>query len=389
MRRQKIAPVQVSVQPALLRWARERVSLDQAELAQRVGLKQERVTEWETTGQLTLARLERLASKTYTPIGYLFLPAPPDESLPIPDFRTVGGDGIGRASPNLLDTIYQCQQRQDWFREYLVEQGVEPLPFVGSANLRDSPEEVAQSIRTALDLPAQPGAGFPNWDEALRGLVATLEGASILVMRNGVVGNNTHRKLDIQEFRGFALSDVYAPLVFVNGSDSAAAQRFTLAHELAHVWLGQSGVSDVQLQSDQEAEKFSNRAAAELLVPMRVFREFWRSGEDPAAEAMRLSRAFKVSRPVILIRARDAGFLSTSRFEALYASERSSTSTGETTSGGDFYRTQGSRLGKRFARAVVTSALEGRTTYTEAFQLLGLKKIETFNQLARTLGVSE
>src|SRR2546423_1880531 len=125
--------VKVTVEPQVLRWARERAGLAPAELAQKLALKEERVAEWERTGVLTLAHLERVASKTYTPVGYLFLAAPPQETLPISDFRTMGGDRMRRPSPNLLDTIYLCQQRQGWYHDYLIGEGEAPLAFVGSA----------------------------------------------------------------------------------------------------------------------------------------------------------------------------------------------------------------------------------------------------------------
>src|SRR5438067_2306014 len=144
--------VKVTVRPQLLRWARERAELDPAELARRVGLREERVSEWERTGELTLSHLERVAEKTWTPIGYLFLPAPPRESLPIADFRTPAGEGVRAPSPNLLDTIYLCQQRQEWYREFLIAEREDPLPFVGSASLQDSPDTVGRRIRDALGL---------------------------------------------------------------------------------------------------------------------------------------------------------------------------------------------------------------------------------------------
>lgn len=381
--------VKVNVQPQLLRWARERAALDPAELARKVGLKEERVTEWEQTGELTLAWLERIANKTYTPVGYLFLPAPPLETLPIPDFRTVGSDEVRRPSADLLDTIYLCQQRQEWFREYLVGEGEEPLAFVGSATIADPPAAVAARIRTTVGLESQQRAALPSGGEALTAMVEGIEAAGILVMRNGVVGNNTHRKLDVREFRGFALSDKHAPLLFVNAADSKAAQMFTLAHELGHLWLGQSGVSDVDLHPTQQSERYCNAVAAEALVPVAEFRARWRGDGKPLDQARRLAREFKVSTLVVLIRAWEAGKLTEGEFDKMYGAERARVWERPPASGGDFYRTQGSRLGKRFARAVISSTLEGGTPYKEAFRLLGVKKGETFDELARTLGVTQ
>jgi Zn-dependent peptidase ImmA (M78 family) len=380
--------VQVTVQPQVLRWARERASLATDELARRLNLKEERVAEWERTGQLSLAHLERVASKTHTPVGYLFLPAPPKETLPIPDFRTLDGEGIRQPSPELLDTIYQCQQRQDWYREHLLAEGEDPLRFVGSSSLTDAPVDVAVRIRTTLGFSSAERAALPNWEETLRVMVERIEAARILVMRNSVVGNNNYRKLSVDEFRGFALCDEYAPLIFVNAADPKSAQMFTLAHELGHLWLGQSGVSDADPNSAQQSERFCNAVAAEVLVPLEEFRAVWQAHADPLEEAHRLCRLFKVSSLVMLIRAREAGVLPLEAFDKLYRLERAGSGGGDKPGGGDFYLTQRSRLGKRFARAVIGSALEGRTTYTTAFQLLGLRKGETFDQLAKSLGVT-
>lgn len=381
-------PETISVNPQLLRWARERAALAPAELARRVGLKEERVQEWETTGELPLAHLERLASKTYTPVGYLFLPEPPEERLPIPDYRTPHGGLVLRPSPDLLDTIYSCQQRQDWYRELLVAEGDEPISFIASATMQEPAAEVARRLRGAFGLTRGERAEAKTWEEALTALVERIETAGVLVMRNGVVGNNTHRKLDVGEFRGLALSDPHAPLVFINAADAKGAQMFTLAHEVAHLWLGQSGVSDVDVGSAQAAERYCNAVAAEVLVPMEEFSAVWRGSSDRLDEARRLAREFKVSALVILIRAREAGAIGWEEFNDAYAAERARSFEAPTSTGGNFYNTQGSRLGKRFARAVIASALEGRTTYKEAFQLLGLKRASSFDELAHKVGVT-
>jgi Zn-dependent peptidase ImmA (M78 family) len=380
--------VTVTVKPRLLRWARERASLAPAELAKKVGLAPKWVTEWETTGELKLEHLERVAEKTHTPVGYLFLADPPEERLPVADFRRPAGGDPRRPSPDLLDTIYQCQQRQEWYREALIRAGEDRLPFIGSATLADPPREVASRIRALLGLDSRPTSKLPTWSEALRQLFDAVEGLGVLVMRNGVVGNNTHRKLDVAEFRGFALCDEYAPLIFVNAADSKSAQMFTLIHELGHLWLGESAVTDADPESTVPSERFCNAVAAEALVPMAEFQTLWQGGDDPRAEAERLARHFKVSTLVVLIRAREAGALGADAFHRLYAAETQRDNAPAEGTGGDFYNTQRSRLGKRFARAVIASALEGQTPYKEAFRLLGIRKGETFDELARNLGLA-
>ena len=380
--------IAVAVQPQVLRWARERVSLAPAELAAQLGWKTaQRIERWEETGDLTMAHLERLAQKTHTPIGYLFLPDPPTDNLPIADFRTVASQGAEKPSPDLLTTIYTCQQRQDWFREHLARQDEEPLPWVGRTRTTDDPVAVAAEIRTVIGFDFAARAALPTWAEALRAMVTGCEEAGIMVMRNGVVGNNTHRKLNVQEFRGFALSDPYAPLVFVNAADAQAAQMFTLAHEVAHLWLGATGVSEWRSQTTRETERFCNAVAAEVLVPTEAFIAAWSDSADTTGLVNRLARQFKTSSLVILIRAKEAGRLSETEFEGLYAQELSRLNAVKGGSGGDFYQTQGSRLGKRFARAVTVSTLEGETSYTEALELLGLKNSEHLNKLAASLGV--
>ena len=268
--------------------------------------------------------------------------------------------------------------------------GDEPLSFVGSLRVTGDVIQVAESMRDALGFDVDERRRTPTWTDALRRFIEQADALGVLMMVSGVVGSNNQRKLDPQEFRGFALADDLAPLVFINGADTKAAQMFTLAHELAHIWLGQSAVSDAQasLVPEHEVERWCNRVAAELLVPLEALRAEYDPRADSRHETDRLARRFKVSTLVILRRIHDAGGLTREQLWEAYEAELQRLSTTPKGSGGDFYLTLGARVSKRFARALVVSTLEGRSSFTEAFRLLGFKKMATFRDLGRSLGVS-
>ena len=253
--------------------------------------------------QPTLKQLEKLAKVTHTPLGYLLLPEPPEEHLPVPDYRTVAGVRRDRPSPDLLDTLYTMKRRQEWLRESLVENDAEPLAFVGSARLADDPDAVGHEMRRALGLDLGWAAGVRTWQDAVGELRRAIEQLGVMAVINGVVGNNTHRRLSVQEFRGFALTDPYAPLIFVNGADAKSAQMFTLAHELAHIWLGTEGLSGFEslLPGGTDVEDWCNVAAGEFLAPERELRARWRQVRREASPFQDLAQAFKVS-PVVAAR---------------------------------------------------------------------------------------
>jgi Zn-dependent peptidase ImmA (M78 family) len=339
--------------------------------------------------QPTLKQLESFARATHAPVGYFFLPNPPVERVPIPDFRTIGNELVDIPTPDLLDTLYICQQRQEWYRDFARATGEQQLPFVGSAKRTDNFIAVADRIRGDLGFSIEERRRIPTWTEALRRFIEQADALGVLVMVSGVVGSNNKRKLDPAEFRGFALSDALAPLVFINGADSKAAQMFTLAHELAHIWLGESALSDVGPISSpsNQIEVWCNKVAAELLVPLAILRQEYNRDAHLHDEVPRLARYFKVSTLVILRRIHDADGLTREQLWAEYEAELARLRTVTGSGGGDFYRTTSARAGKRFARAVVSATWEGRSSFTEACHLLGFKKMSTFRELGISLGV--
>jgi Zn-dependent peptidase ImmA (M78 family) len=378
------AMLRVDVSPRMIRWARERAGKDAADLRGRF----KHLEEWERGAvRPTLKQLEAFAKAVWVPVGYLFLPEPPEETVPLPDFRSVSARAE-RPSPNLLDTLYLSQARQDWYREYARAAGEPALSFVGSASPDQPVEATADAIRRTLGFDLEFRRRCPTWTEALRQFIQQVDSIGILVMVSGVVRNNTHRPLDPAEFRGFTIADDRAPLIFVNGADSKAAQMFTLAHELAHVWLGRSALSDADpgtVAPEMHIERWCNAVAAEFLIPMRVLQEDLRPDAAPQAEMRRIARRFKVSTLVALRRMFEAGAISRSGFRQEYEAEVARIATLPTGTGGDFYRTQPVRAGRRFVTALVESTLEGRTLYRDALQMLGISKVETFHELGRSI----
>lgn len=376
----------VSIRPELLRWACVRSGFDPIQLEDRFP----QLAAWQRgEKQPTLKQLEAFAKATHTPIGYLFLPEPPQERVPIPDFRTIADEAVGPPSPDLLDTLYLCQQRQEWYREFVHLEGGRTLPFVGSKRLGDNEVKVAQDMRKLLGFDLEARRELPTWTDALRRFIGQADSAGVLVMVSGVVGSNNRRKLDPQEFRGFALADELAPLVFINGADTKAAQMFTLSHELAHIWIGQSALSDAEVSTlpGRTTERWCNRVAAEFLVPMERFKQELDRKAELRSELDRLAKRFKVSTLVILRRMHDAGVLDAKRYWAAYQQELQRLKQVAKSGGGDFYLTLGARVSKRFARALVISTMEGRSSFSEALRLLSFRKMSTFDQLGHSLGV--
>ncbi|MEW6658058.1 MAG: ImmA/IrrE family metallo-endopeptidase [Thermodesulfobacteriota bacterium] len=378
----------VAINEGVLRWAIDRSGLTQ----DRLQTKFPKIRQWVTGEKLpTRRQLESLAKATLTPFGFFFLSEPPEVRLPIPHFRTLGDKTPSSPSPDLIDTVQLMQQRQEWMREFLIEEGQEPLPIAWSAQPDAPPVSVADHIRRALKLKYGWAAQQRTWEEALRVLRATMEDAGIIVIVNGVVGNNTHRKLNPGEFRGFVLVDKYAPLVFVNGSDAKAAQMFTLAHELAHVFFGSSAAFDLrEMQpADDPIEQACNRVAAEFLVPEREFRQIWPSVKDDPEPFQLIARQFKVSTLVVARRAMDLQLIQKESFFDFYRTyqidERERRDAAPPSKGADFHLIQNMRVGRRFALAVARATKEGTLLYSEAYRLTGLYG-KTFDSYVNSLG---
>ena len=371
----------VAVKRELLQWALSRSGRAE-ELEELLG-----VSEW-LAGEKrpTVAQLEKLARATATPLGYFFLDRVPKDQMPIPLFRT-GTQGADQPSLGLLRTVQMMERRQSWMREFLIDEGSSRLDFVGSVGPDTEPEAVAAAITKVLRVDVGWAARCPSWTEAQRVLRDRVEEAGILVASNSVLGNNTKWKLDREEFRGFVLVDDYAPLVFINGADFKAAQMFTLAHEVAHVWLGTSAAFDLAglAPASDRAERACDRVAAEFLVPTDAVKSAWRKVQHASSPFDELARHFKVSGLVAARRALDLKLIPKKRFFEYYESQEVRHARAASSGGGDFYNTQTARLGRRFSETVVGALANRRITHRDAYRLTGLYG-QTFSKYAKRLG---
>lgn len=379
--------VRVDVAPSVLSWALDVTGADEEGLQRRF-----KVDKWlSAEARPTLKQLQGFAKAAGVPFGYLLLPQPPTWTLPVPDFRE-GFQGAPTPSANLIAVIGQSQRRQEWYRDYALGLGAEPLDFVGSAADLE-PIEAATRIRMALDFEVPDRRG--TWADTRKTLLRSFEALGGLTVATSMVDNNTRRPLDEDEFRGFTLVDAIAPLVFVNTHQTLNGQIFTLAHEFAHVWRGASGIGNEDPRSDGQSdiERWCNAVASEVLVPRDdLASRHSRVANAPLTEALEaLAHDFRCGTLVVLQAIHRTGVRRVDNYTAAYDAEvvrlRSLREARES-GGGDHYNNQPFRIGERFSRALIADALEGRTPIAEAMRLMSMKSASTFDEYARRLGAA-
>ena len=336
----------------------------------------------------TFSQIEKLSKETRIPLGYFFLQQPPEEKLDILEYRTMDSIELQNPSRNLIDTINNMQSVQDWMRDYLIREQSDKLSYVGSLANEKNVEHIAAEIRRELGLKIDWFDFCKDSWEAFKVLRDHFESSGILVMLNGVVGQNTRRKLDVKEFRAFTLVDEYAPLIFVNSSDSQNGKLFSLVHEAVHIWLGVDSLYNSIIENEQasDLEVICNAVAAEILVPQSIFVKYWRErdSEEEIAETINgLRKKFSCGSIVIARRALDEGFISKEDYQTMVDQVLAAYQNIQTKSdsGGNYYHTAGVRFDKRFILALDNSIHSGNTLFTDAYRLTGTNRT-TFSKIA-------
>lgn len=376
----------------VLRWARQRAGASIDAVADRLHVRPETVREWEgNVSHPSFAKARNLANFLRVPFGYLFLDRPPQEALTVRDLRRFADDIAVPLGADFIAIHQDACAKQAWYRERLILNGAAPRSFVGSFTRGNNPVAVAKSIRDVLGPPAAwRRAG--DWAAMFRELVHEIEEAGILVLRNGLVGTDIPRRLSLSEFSGFALSDAYAPLVFINPTDAADAQIFSLAHELAHIWIGVSAVSNFNLSSMGEGydpiEVFCRAVAAEVLVSRAEFHECWKANRPLARNVDALSSKFKVGTQIIAHRALDLGRIDRDTFQAFVRASEVRKKPAQDDRDEGWAKSCAlavQRNSPTLARAVLLEAFEGRLLLREAGQLLSVNPSQ-LRDLAKQLG---
>jgi len=379
------------VTPCILIWARERAQLSLDFVANSLKVKIDKVKLWEKGEKKpTFNQAQRIANLLQVPFGYLFLKEPPQENLSIPDLRTFNNKPIGDLSLEFKSLLNNIILKQKWYKDYILENNGSQKYFLQQYSIKDDKNNIINNINEILHLNKYIGKSLKNRN-FLNNIIKEVEKLDILVMRNGIVGSNTHKSLEINEFRGFAIYDKFAPLIFLNTKDSISAQVFTLIHEIVHLWIGESGISLVDLNyTDNDIELFCNDIAANILVPEDLIKNYWNASENFEEHYLSLARNFSVSTLVILNRLYSLKLISFDEYKYYINVENEKflefQKLKSKNTRGDFYKSLKSRNGTNFSMALITSTLEGKTLYKEAANLLNTK-YSSINKFAKELGI--
>lgn len=345
----------------------------------------------------TFNQIERTSRATGIPLGYFFLRTPPTEDLSLVDYRTVDSVALENPSRNLIEVMHDMELVQEWTRTHLISEGASTIPFVGAFKQQGDSFAFADSVRKILNLPNNWFSKNRTTEDSFRFIRTAISNSGVVVMMSGIVGNNTHRPLDINEFRAFSIVDDYAPLIFINSNDSTNGRLFSLLHEFTHICIGENNLFNDRYsigRKVKKAETVCNAVAAEVIVPQVLFSKEWNSAinhMDAERAIAVLAGNFKCGITVIARKALDNGFIDYPLYEKMaqlavkrYNDHRKKQKE-EDDGGGDFYRTAASRMDQRFFEMLLNSVAEGKTLYSDAFRLTNTNRT-TFATLTEKAG---
>jgi len=304
------------ITPNVLKWARESARMTEETAAAKIPkLTVEKLKEWEDgTSQPTIRQAQILAKAYKRPFALFFLPEVPRDFQPLQDFRKSGSKELTTSS---IFIIREIQQKQAWISDVYSENNEEKLPFVGRFSLNSNPKDVADDILATLGI----NPSKYKTDNPIREWINAAESNGIFVSRTSFI--HSKMKLDSEELQGFAIADQFAPFVFVNSDDWNAPQLFTLVHELAHIWIAATGISNEIEPEIANRDKFNpieifcNEVAANALIPNEIILNIDRTVFKNSQDIFKTAKNLGVSSFTFLVRALNLQLVRNSEYKVL------------------------------------------------------------------------
>lgn len=374
----------------ILRLAIEKTGLKLTEVAKRINISEKKLRNIleKKEKYITYKQLHKISQVLRIPYGYLFLKnLPQEQSIDIPDLRNL--KDYKPLSDAFFEIYFDIKRKQEWLKQKRIKNEFPELDFVGKFSVNDSPIQIAKDINERLNIKE---SDFSKTDErTLLNFINKAEQVGILVFKNSVLINNTHVKLDPTEFRGFAIADKYAPTIFINGADNIKAQIFTLFHELAHIWIDRSGISDVDFDNENKIEKLCNSVAVEILMPEERIIKNWNKNLKPIENIKNISKKYGISILALSYRALNLNLITKDIQEnikkEIKLNELNENTKKET--GGDYYKTFIIRNSRTFTKEVINSLISGEILYKEAVKLLNIQNLRTLHKLIKEAEIYE
>ncbi|MDD3637506.1 MAG: XRE family transcriptional regulator [Bacteroidales bacterium] len=299
----------------VFKWARESAKITEEIAASKAAVPIEKFREWETGNDYpTIKQAQKLAKAYKRPFALFFLPDVPTDFQPLQDFRKTGSKELSTSS---IFIIREIQQKQAWIREVNEENDENKVPFIGKYSIKDNPKIVAQDILNELNI----NPLYYKSNNPILEWIEKAESKGVFISRTSFI--HSRLKLDSNEIQGFAIADGYAPFVFINSEDWNAPQLFTLVHELAHLWISESGISNdiepaIKNSNDYNPiELFCNEVAANALIPIDFINNLDKDAFDNAKEVFKNAKSIGVSSFAFLVRALNLNIISLTDYKKL------------------------------------------------------------------------
>lgn len=385
-----------NITPNVLKWARESARMTEETASSKVSVSIDKIKEWEKgISQPTIRQAQTLAKTYKRPFALFFLPEIPRDFQPLQDFRKKDSKVLSTAS---VFIIREIQQKQSWISDVNEENNENKIPFVGRYSIKDNPITVANNILETLEI-------IPSkykTDNPIKEWIDKAESKGIFISRTSFI--HTRLKLDSEEIQGFTIADPFAPFVFINSDDWNAPQLFTLVHELAHIWIAESGISNEIEPEIKQKDKFNpielfcNEVAANALIPENLIRSLDKSTFNNSKEVFKAAKIFGVSSFAFIVRALNLGIIIISDYQKLKreadkdfdafllreAEKKAKQKEKEKPGGPNYFLLQLNRNSRLFTQKVLDAFRSGFIEPTQASSLLNVQ-VNKFQKLEAQL----